>query len=270
MTDSNFLRRSKAGQAGSSAPASLRSHLALLLLVGAASLLTLAAALTLTSRGLFGHGHHATTTAARTLPSWPQSNVVLAHEAGNRAARASLTIRFRPGTSAAERRSLLRRFGAVETSSIPQLNLHVVAVAPAGAVALLRRLRHDRTVATVASDEVRQVAGTASGTAISRQWALEKIRASTAFRSVTLKRRVSVAILDTGVDGGDGNLAGHVDAGYSAFAGSSPSTDPNGHGTWMASIALAADPSARVLPVQVLSAGGLGKDSDIIKGLVWA
>src|SRR5258705_3662910 len=38
----------------------------------------------------------------------------------------------------------------------------------------------------------------------------------------------------------------------------------------MASVALAADPAAHVLPVQVLNAKGLGKDSDIIEGLVWA
>ena len=38
----------------------------------------------------------------------------------------------------------------------------------------------------------------------------------------------------------------------------------------MASIALAVDPSARIMPVQVLDGTGLGKDSDIIKGLVWA
>ena len=38
----------------------------------------------------------------------------------------------------------------------------------------------------------------------------------------------------------------------------------------MASLALAADPSARIMPVQVLDSAGLGKDSDIVKGLVWA
>ena len=38
----------------------------------------------------------------------------------------------------------------------------------------------------------------------------------------------------------------------------------------MTSIALAVDPHATVMPVQVLDAHGLGRDSDIIKGLVWA
>jgi hypothetical protein len=59
MDHSSFLRRSKAGHSGSSAPAlqSFGHRVVLLLLVCAASLLTLAGA-TLTSRGPFGHGHH--------------------------------------------------------------------------------------------------------------------------------------------------------------------------------------------------------------------
>ncbi|HEV7640735.1 MAG TPA: Ig-like domain-containing protein, partial [Gaiellaceae bacterium] len=69
MTDSNFLRRSKAGPNGSNAPAlsSVQTRLVLLLLVGAASLLTLAAALTLTSRGPFGHGQQHVSFIERTV-----------------------------------------------------------------------------------------------------------------------------------------------------------------------------------------------------------
>src|SRR4029079_882015 len=58
-------------------------------------------------------------------------------------------------------------------------------------------------------------------------------------------------------------------------------SDPNGHGTAVASIAAATGDNAKgiagvsftgttVLPVQVLDAQGLGQDSDIIEGVVWA
>ena len=68
--------------------------------------------------------------------------------------------------------------------------------------------------------------------------------------------------------------------GWSAF-GSDPAVDPNGHGTWVASIAAATPDNGEgiagvgfdmvdVMPVQVLSADGTGQDSDIIAGLVWA
>jgi hypothetical protein len=54
MTDLGFLRRSKAGHAGSSA----HVQLALLSFVYATtSLLLSGAAMTFPSRGLFGHGH---------------------------------------------------------------------------------------------------------------------------------------------------------------------------------------------------------------------
>src|SRR5947209_1791913 len=299
MANSNFLRRPRAELDGSTAPAR-DSRLSLLLHVGASILLSFAAALTFLSRGLFGHGqtalrgrfglrrlslavagltgalaflfvlHAQTTSPTASSPSWPRSNVLLARVAGTNDARASLTVRFRPGTSLARQRRLLARFGAVETGTIPQLGLHVVKVAPEQARALLRHLHGAGSVASVAPDEVRQAAGTASGSAIASQWALQKIRTSTAVRGVTLKQTVRVAVLDTGVDAHASDLAGHLGPGYSALAGSTPTTDSNGHGTAMASLVLAAGPGARVLPVQVLDADGLGKDSDIIKGLVWA
>ncbi|MCW2965845.1 MAG: hypothetical protein JWO17_3097, partial [Actinomycetia bacterium] len=258
----NFLRRSKAGHIGSSAPAAKSiGFQVVLLLVGAAILLTFAGA-TLTSRGPFGHGH----SSARPLPSWPESNTLVAQQ-NHTDARASLTVRFRPGTSTAVQRRLLARFGAEETSTVGQLGLHIIAVDPSKAQALLDALRSSRTVSTATPDDVRQVAGGTSATAIAGQWALKKIGAATA-QNVKSKRNVTIAVLDTGVDGSA--LAGHLVAGHSALAGSNASTDPNGHGTWMASIALAADPAAHVMPVQVLNAHGLGKDSDIIEGLVWA
>src|SRR6476661_3942931 len=267
MDHSSFLRRSKAGHSGSSAPAlqSFGHRVVLLLLVGAASLLTLAGA-TLTSRGPFGHGHAST----RTLPSWPESNTLVARQNHSTDARASLTVRFHPGTSTAAQHRLLARFGAVETSEVETLGLHVIAVHAAKARALLESLRSAAAVSTATPDDIRQVAGDTSTDAIAGQWALGKIDAAAAQRSTTSKRTVTIAVLDTGVDATHPAFEGHLVAGYSALRGSKASTDPNGHGTWMASIALAADPAARVQPVQVLNAEGLGKDSDIIKGLVWA
>src|SRR5262249_28238262 len=63
--------------------------------------------------------------------------------------------------------------------------------------------------------------------------------------------------------------------------GASPTADPNGHGTWMASIAAASANNdsgiagvgftgVRVMPVQVLNKRGYGRDSDIVRGVLWA
>ena len=86
----------------------------------------------------------------------------------------------------------------------------------------------------------------------------------------------TLAVLDTGVDAvGDLSVVG----GYSALGGGTG--DPNGHGTWMASIAAATVNNGTgiagvgydgvsVMPLEVLSADGTGQDSDIIAGVVWA
>ena len=65
------------------------------------------------------------------------------------------------------------------------------------------------------------------------------------------------------------------------IAGGNPDLDPNGHGTAMAGIIAAvtnnhrgiagiAYAGVKVMPVTVLDANGLGQDSDIIEGTIWA
>jgi len=71
--------------------------------------------------------------------------------------------------------------------------------------------------------------------------------------------------------------------GTSILDGSSGTTDPSGHGTWVAGIVAAqtdttplegiagvAYAGVRVMPVTVLDANGLGQDSDVIAGVIWA
>ena len=77
------------------------------------------------------------------------------------------------------------------------------------------------------------------------------------------------------------DLTGQLVGGTSLVAGADATDDPNGHGTAMAGIIAAATDNGigvagigfdgvRVMPVTVLDADGLGQDSDIIEGIVWA
>src|SRR6185436_8948355 len=108
------------------------------------------------------------------------------------------------------------------------------------------------------------------------QWALPQIGWDQAYGTTTSSGVATIAVLDTGVQSGDVPTG----PGWSAF-GNDPSVDPNGHGTWVASIAAANADNGQgiagvgydmvdVMPVQVLRADGTGQDSDIIAGLVWA
>jgi subtilisin family serine protease len=88
-------------------------------------------------------------------------------------------------------------------------------------------------------------------------------------------------VLDTGVDVGHPDLDANIVDGASFVAGSPWNSDPNGHGTAMAGIVAAETGNGigvagvgyagvSVMPVTVLGPNGLGRDSDIIEGLVWA
>lgn len=86
---------------------------------------------------------------------------------------------------------------------------------------------------------------------------------------------VGVAIVDTGIDLGQADLA-VAPARFSAFGGSCQ--DGNGHGTHVAGIVAALDnsidvigvaPAAGLYCVQVLDGSGSGSDSSVLAGLEW-
>ena len=92
-------------------------------------------------------------------------------------------------------RRLLRRFGAVETGSVGQLDLHVISVDPSKALPLLDALRSAHAVTSATPDDVRQVAGGTSTNAITGQWALRKIGSASAQKHARSKRDVTIAVL---------------------------------------------------------------------------
>ncbi|BAL91699.1 putative subtilase-family protease [Actinoplanes missouriensis 431] len=114
----------------------------------------------------------------------------------------------------------------------------------------------------------------------SQQWALPKIKATTAWTTST-GAGVTVAVIDTGVDANHPDLTGKVLPGYDMInkvAGGT--TDGNGHGTHVAGIIGAATgngigisgvaPDAAILPVRVFDAKGAGYMSDVAESIVWA
>ena len=185
-------------------------------------------------------------------------------------------MQARAGLSQTEQADVIARNGGVETSSISVLRLHVVEV-PADRVGqYLNAYQGDRDVESAEKNRVRDAEGAPNDSAYGQQWALPQIGWDQVYGRVRLSGSATIAVLDTGVQTGDVSLIG----GFSAF-GDDPRVDPNGHGTWLASIAAArtndgsgiagvAYDGVNVMPVQVLDANGLGQDSDIIAGVVYA
>jgi len=90
----------------------------------------------------------------------------------------------------------------------------------------------------------------------------------------------TIAILDTGVDGGHTEFSGRMVSGYNFIGNNNNATDDHGHGTSCAGIAAAEGNNSTgiagvcwdclIMPVKVLDSGGYGDDTGISNGIQWA
>ena len=83
------------------------------------------------------------------------------------------------------------------------------------------------------------------------------------------KDKVTVAILDTGVDISNEKLTKYIVGGYNAMEKNALVKDDCGHGTHVSGIVVGLSGS-RIMPVKVLNEEGVGKSADIAIGIRWA
>jgi subtilisin family serine protease len=155
------------------------------------------------------------------------------------AAPVSYLVTFAAGTSADEQAAVLADAGATDVDAIPQLRMHAVTLPGDSALTVADSLRALASVTNVNLDRTRVAEAAPDDPAYADQWALPKIGWDTARDTVTPAGSAVVAVLDTGVDGSHGDLAGQLVAGTSVLEGGDPLVDPNGHGTAMAGIVAA-------------------------------
>src|SRR5262245_17101972 len=196
-------------------------------------------------------------------------------------ATSSLLVKLAVGLSPAQQAEVIARNGGVELSSIPAIRLHVIEVANADLLPVLANYQADPQVFSAEENKTRQSQAFSAQPLYQNQWSLPKIGWDLVFGRVMPTGSAVVAVLDTGVDAQHPDLAANVMSGISILDGSSGTTDPSGHGTWIAGIVAAqtntlegiagvAYGGVRIMPVTVLDANSLGRDSDIIAGVIWA
>ncbi|HEY3239374.1 MAG TPA: S8 family serine peptidase, partial [Acidimicrobiia bacterium] len=128
-------------------------------------------------------------------------------------------------------------------------------------------------------------AGASNDPDFSKQWALDRIGASTAWASAT-GAGVRIGIVDTGVDLNHEDLAGKVVA-HTSCVGSGgdqarctgSAQDDQGHGTHVSGIAAArrdnnvgvagVAPDAELVVAKALNSAGAGNEEDIVAGIKW-
>lgn len=195
----------------------------------------------------------------------------------------SLLVKLVAGLSTEQQADVIARNGGTEVKTIPALRLHVIEVPTDQLADTLARYQADPQVVRAEENKTRQAEAVPADPLYSSQWALPMISWDLAFGTITPTGTATVAILDTGIDASHPDLADKVLTGTSILDGTDGLTDPSGHGTWMAGIIAARTNTVpaegvagvgyagvRVMPVTVLDANGLGQDSDVIAGVIWA
>ena len=196
---------------------------------------------------------------------------------------ASIIMKLVAGLTDQAQVDVIASNGGILRSSIPALRLYVIGVPAAELADTLARYQADPRVERAEENKVRLSESVPGDPLYPDQWALPKIAWDQVFGTVTPTGIAKVAILDTGVDALHPELAGVVVPGTSILDSSDGTTDPSGHGTWLAGIVAAqtggtspdgiagvAYDGVRIMPVTVLNASGEGLDSDVIAGVIWA
>jgi thermitase len=104
---------------------------------------------------------------------------------------------------------------------------------------------------------------------VSERWGVDKIEVPQAWQITRGDQSVIVAVLDTGINEDNQDLAGRVVAEVN-FTNSPTSDDVYGHGTHMAGTIAAVAPGCRLMNVKVADDTGKCEPSVVARGIMWA
>jgi len=188
-------------------------------------------------------------------------------------------ITFAPDASPAERAAYLNSIGATVQGEIGPLGAVIVSLPPETAAAPLppspavAASEPDYLVVALQSAPVRDPL-------YPQQWALPVIGAPTGWAALPPNAApVTVAVIDSGICADHPDLVGRVLPGWDFVENDADPQDPFGHGCAVASVIAAAHdgagmagvaPHARILPLRVLDAQGIGTYSSVAAAITMA
>ncbi|MBZ0280304.1 MAG: S8 family serine peptidase [Anaerolineae bacterium] len=187
-----------------------------------------------------------------------------------------IVIRFETGTPPEQRSAYIQQIGGSITQEIDALNTVVVNVSSVAA----QSLPNSSVVAQTEPDYYVR-AQTTNDPYYGQQWALPVIKAPEAWATLTPDTApIAIAVIDSGICADHPDLQGDILPGYDFVEDDLIPQDASGHGCGVAGI-IAANANnnigmagiaahARILPLRVLDAQGLGTYSDVAAAMVYA
>lgn len=190
-----------------------------------------------------------------------------------------LVVKYKPGASPPK--LLSSRTRGMQTESIDALDVVIHEVPPDQLASLLAQLSSDPNVEWVEPNfQIALLETIPNDPAFELQWWLNRIQAPLAWDYSTGSTAITIAIVDSGIDYSHPDLAGKIIGGKDIVNDDAIAEDENGHGTAVAGIAAAITNNAegisgvswgaRILPVKVTGADGLGTYEATAAGIVYA
>ena len=186
----------------------------------------------------------------------------------------------RPGLPAAEFDKIIKTHGAHASRKLNGMNVYVVEMPPGREQALAQALARNPHVKFAEVDGVVTMQQTPADPYFGNEWHIAKIQAAAAWDSAT-GSKITIAILDGGVESSHPDLAAHIVPGWNSYDNNNNTADVNGHGTKVAGVAGAignnaagvagAAWNASLMPMRITdSAGNLTYFSIVANALTWA
>lgn len=192
-----------------------------------------------------------------------------------------ILVKPKAGLSDTEFDAILGKNQGKAKEKIGNLPVHIISVPENAEEAVVRALSKNPHIEFAELDMQSEMAATlVNDPKFTSAWHLPKIQAPDAW-DVSKGEGVTIAILDSGVDGSHPDLINQMVPGFNAVDGSATTADINGHGTAVAGTAAAATNNAtgvasvawnaKIMPVRITNdSTGYAYWSDVARGLSWA
>ncbi|MGW7682180.1 S8 family serine peptidase [Kribbella sp. NPDC054772] len=191
----------------------------------------------------------------------------------------SVIVQFKPKATSSARKAALAKVKGTPKASVTADVVTVTGDVPAPE--LLKKVKADPTVELASLNYIRRKSATPNDWLYANyQKYLPTVRVDKAWDLSKTAGSQTIGVLDTGVDAGHPDLAGHLLPGYNTFNTALAPTDGDGHGTAVTGIIAAGTGNstgiagvawnAKVRPIKVLDDTGSGDDTNLINGLNWA